>query len=126
MGSVKYLEPNSPVMALKWMTALDQCLGWVQRDGVRRVRWIRLDPLGEVPGILVSIHEEDLVGVVGARGRLDVPELDPASSLPPDFVARDETEALSYAEREMGARRDRWVNQAVDGWRLLCALRGHS
>lgn len=125
MGSVKYLESTSPVMALKWMTALDQCFGWVQRDGVRQIRWVRLDPLAEVPGILVSIHEEDLVGVVGARGRLDVPELDPASSLPPDFVARDETEALSYAEREMGARRDRWVNQAVDGWRLLCALRGH-
>jgi len=101
-------------------------LGWVRRDGVRRIRWIRLDPLADFPGILVSIREENLAGDASVLGRLDVPELDPATSLPPDFVARDEAEALLYAKRETGARRNRWVNQTVDGWRLLCALRGHS
>src|SRR6266496_4575600 len=45
----------------------------------------------------------------------DLPELDPTTSLPPDFVARDEDEALLCAERETGARRDRQVNQTVDG-----------
>jgi hypothetical protein len=126
MEPVEYLEPTSPMTALKWMTALDQCLGQVRRDGVRRIRWVRIDPLADVPGILVSTHEEDLASNVMKLDRLDVPELDPAVPLPPDFVARDEDEALLRAERQVGARRDRWVNHAVDGWAVLCELRGHS
>jgi hypothetical protein len=125
MEPVDYLEPTSPVMALRWMTALDQCLGWVSRDGVRRIRWVRIDPLADVPGILVSTHEEDLAGDVRSLDRLGVPELDPAVELPSDFVARDENEALLRAERQTGARRDRWVNQAVEGWAVLSELRGH-
>jgi hypothetical protein len=121
-----YLEPASPVMALMWMTALDQCLGWVRRGGVLRIRWVRIDPLTDVPGILVSTHEEDLASDVRVLERLGVPELDPVTALPPDFVARDEDEALLTAERQAGARRDRWVNQAVEGWAVLCEARGHS
>src|SRR6266496_4077526 len=112
MGFVEYLEPTSLVMALLWVTSLDQCLGWVSRGGVRRIRWVRIDPLANVPGILVSTHEEDLVSDVRALERLGVPELDPAVALPPDFVAADEDEALLRAERQLGARRDRWVNEA--------------
>jgi hypothetical protein len=126
MGYVTYLEPGSPVMALMWMTALDQCLGWVRRDGVQRIRWVRVDPTAEVPGILVSTHEDDLVGSLRTLSRLGVPELDPAVALPPDFLVLGEAEAVLTAERETGARRDRWVNQAVEGWGLLCELRGHS
>jgi hypothetical protein len=126
MKTVFYLQSTSAVMALKWMTALDQCLGPVCRDNVRQIRWIRIDPLADVPGILVSTHEEDLVGDAGVLDRLGVAELDPLVPIPPDFVARDEEEALLFAERERGARRDRWLNQAVDGWRVLCALRGRS
>ncbi|MFC7484042.1 hypothetical protein ACFQX7_33970 [Luedemannella flava] len=66
------------------------------------------------------------MGDVRMLRRLDVPELDPAVDLPPDFVALDEAEALLWAERGMGARRDRWVNRAVEGWTMLCELRGHS
>ncbi|MEU4164911.1 hypothetical protein [Actinoplanes sp. NPDC026670] len=119
-----YLEPTSPVMALKWMTALDQCLGWVDRDGVRRIRWVRIDPLADVSGILVSMHEEDLAGDVRILERFGVPQLDPAVALSPDFVARDENEALLWAERQIGARRDRWVNESVERWAVLCELRG--
>ena len=126
MEPVEYLEPTSPVMALMWMTALDQCLGWVNRGGVRRIRWVRIDPLAEVPGILVSTHEEDLACDARRLDRLGVPELDPAVGLPSGFVARDETEALLSAERRLGARPDRWVNQAVEGWAVLSELRGHS
>jgi hypothetical protein len=125
MQLVEYLEPASPRRALAWMTALDQCLGWVSRGGVRRIRWVRIDPLADVPGILVSTHEEDLAGDVKTLERLGVPELDPAVALPPDFVARDEDEALLGAERQTGARRDRWVHHAVEGWAALCELRGH-
>jgi hypothetical protein len=109
-----------------WMTALDQGLGWVWHDGVRRIRWVRVDPVAEVPGILVSTHEEDLVGEVRLLRRLGMAELDPAVALPPDFVVMGEAEALLAAERETGARRDRWLNKAVEGWALLCELRGHS
>jgi hypothetical protein len=125
-GRVEYLEPNSPVMALMWMTAIDQYLGPVRRDGAWRIRWIRIDPLADVPGLLVTTFEEDLACDVAVLSRLDVPELDPATALPQEFVARDEYEALQRAEREAGARRDRWVNEAVGGWEVLCALRGHS
>jgi len=113
-------------MALMWMTAVDQCLGWVRRDGVRRIRWVRVDPLAGAPGILVSAHEDDLAVDIGTLEHHDVPELDSAVALPLDFVARDETEALRMAERELGAREDRWVNHAVEGWAVLCELRGHS
>jgi hypothetical protein len=126
MEPVKYLDPTSPVMALKWMTALDQCLGWVNRGGVRRIRWVRIDPLADVPGILISTHEEDLVSDARALERLGVPELDAAVAPLPDFIAQDEDEALRWAERQVGARPHRWVNQAVEGWTALCELRGHS
>lgn len=126
MGGVKYLKPASPVTALMWMTALEQCVGWVRRGDRRRIRWVRVDPAAGVPGILVSTHEGDLVGSLRSLRRLGVPELDPAIPLPPDVVARDEAEALLTAERDAGARRDRWVNEAVEGWALLCELRGHS
>lgn len=126
MGVVDYLEPTSPVMALTWMTAVDQCLGVVRRHDVWRIRWVRVDPLARSAGILVTTHEEDLVGGAGVRDHLGVPELDPALPLPEDLVAQDERDALLRAERETGARLDRWVNPSVDGWRALCELRGHA
>ncbi|GIF37170.1 hypothetical protein [Actinoplanes xinjiangensis] len=125
---MKYLEPGSPLMALKWMTALEQCLGWVRRDGRLRIRWVRVDPRPEaltVPGILVTSHEADLVGAPRLLRRLGATELDPDAALPPDFIIPDESEALLTAERETGARRDRWVNEAVEGWAILRELRGH-
>jgi hypothetical protein len=115
-------------MALKWMTALEQCLGWVRRDGRLRIRWVRIDPRPEaltVPGILVTSHEGDLVGAPRLLRRLGATELDPDAALPPDFIIPDESEALLTAERETGARRDRWVNEAVEGWAILRELRGH-
>ncbi|MEV6349649.1 hypothetical protein [Actinoplanes sp. NPDC051851] len=122
---MEYLERTSPVMALAWMTPLEQLLGLVCREGVWRVRWVRIDPLAEVPGLLVSVHEEDLAGDVdaldpGLRVRLD-PGLPPPSSV----VVPDDGAALRWAEEHAGARDDRWVNPAVDGWRVLCAMRGH-
>ncbi len=120
----KYLLPSSPVRALEWMTASEQCLGWLWRDGVRRIRWVRIDP--SPGGNMVSTHEGDLVGALRTLRRLDVPELDPADALPPAFTVRGAEEAILEAERKTGARPDRWVNPAVEGWTLLCELRGHS
>ncbi|MFI1989002.1 hypothetical protein [Actinoplanes sp. NPDC020271] len=123
---MRYLEPTSPVMALMWMTAVDQCLGTVRRDGVWRVRWVRVDPLADAPGVLVSAHEDDLAVDIRALEQHGVPELVAAADLPMNFVAHDEAEALSTAERELGARKDRWVNHAVEGWAILCEWRGHA
>jgi hypothetical protein len=125
MRPARYLTPGTAARALMWMTASEQCLGWLQRDGVRRIRWVRLDWAAGVPGVLVSVHEDDLVGSLRTLRRLGVPELDPAADLPPDLVVAGEEEAVLAAERERGARPDRWVNKAVEGWALLCELRGH-
>lgn len=121
----KYLGPGSPARALEWMTASEQCLGWVWRDGVRRIRWVRIEPS---PGaeILVSTYEGDLVGSLRTLKRLGVPELDPTVTMPSAFTVRGTAEAVLAAERETGARPDRWVNPAVEGWDLLCEIRGHS
>ncbi len=120
----KYLV-GSPARALEWMTASEQCLGWLWRDGVRRIRWVRLDPS---PGanIFVSTHEGNLVGALRTLRRLGVPELDPTVALPPAFNVQGAEEAVLAAERETGAKPDRWVNPAVEGWALLCEVRGHS
>lgn len=125
MQGVQYLEPSSRVMALRWMTVLDQFLGLVCADGQWRVRWIRIDPLADFPGLLVSVHEEDLACDVATLDRNVEASLDPALPFPSNFVAPDEEAALRWAEQRAGARRDRWVNEAVDGWRVLCELRGH-
>jgi hypothetical protein len=125
MQGVEFLEPRSPAMALRWMTVLDQFLGLVCRDGQWRVRWIRVDPLADVPGLLVSAHEEDLACDMDTLVHNAEASSDPALPLPSNFVAPDEEAALRWAEDVAGARRDRWVNQAVDGWRVLCEMRGH-
>ncbi len=80
-----------------------------------------------VPGanILVSIREGNLGGALRTLRRLGVPELDPSVALLPAFSVRGAEEAVLAAERETGAAPDRWVDPAVEGWALLCKLRGH-
>jgi hypothetical protein len=133
---MRYLDPAAPAMALTWMTPVEQCLGLVTRDGKRRIRWVRIDPLA-APGIVVSVHEADLADEPERIGSADHPELDPDRSLPEPITIRSERDAppgqvggtiegaaLLRAEHETGARRDRWVNTSVDGWYELRRLSG--
>ncbi|MEV4756022.1 hypothetical protein AB0J86_13040 [Micromonospora sp. NPDC049559] len=133
---MRYLDPAAPVMALSWMTPIEQYLGRVRRNGKWRIRWVRVDPL-PVSGILVSVHEADLAGEAEGLDSTNHPELDPDWTLPEAITIRSELDAPSgrspgsieaaavlRAEDETGARRDRWVSASVDGWNELRRLRG--
>jgi hypothetical protein len=133
---MRYLDSAAPVMALAWMTPIEQHLGLVRRNAKWRVRWVRIDPLA-VSGIVVSVHEADLACDPERLDSTDHPELDPDWPLPDVITVRSELDApsgqvsgnveaaaLLRAEHETGARRDRWVNTSVDGWYELRRLRG--
>lgn len=138
---MRYLKPTDMVMCLAWMTAIDQLLGVWQGSGGWRVLWVRLDPLwrGE-PGIAMLIRDEPLACAIEQIDRDDVVTARPFEYLPevvsirsaldaPPFSMAQNAEhaAVLRAERDLGARPDRWVNPVTEpGWDYLCRLRGHA
>jgi hypothetical protein len=110
---MRHLTSFFAVGALRRRKQIEQFLGGFDRGDDHVLRWATLGPGKN--GITLYFHE---VLDVGSDTFLDVTEFPP---LDPDDetwgktigTVTDPEAALALAERELGAARDRWVNQGV-------------
>ncbi|NGN62557.1 hypothetical protein G5C51_01365 [Streptomyces sp. A7024] len=110
---VRHLTPPFALGALRRGMQIEQFLGAIEQGGQHGLRWIAISP-GRTGFTVYLSDVED----VGSDTFLDITEFPP---LDPDdetwgkaiTTAADPEEAISLAERELGAHPERWVNQGV-------------
>jgi hypothetical protein len=111
---VRHLTRAFAVGALRRGKEIEQFLGGIQRNGRDGIRWLTLSPSNA--GIRVSLHEVDDIGTDDFWDVTEFPPLDDD-----EYIGEGQTiavvatpdDALDLAARDLGARPDRWVNQAV-------------
>jgi hypothetical protein len=112
---VRHLTRAFALGALGRGKEIEQFLGGIQRDGRHGIRWLTLSPGRD--GITVYLDE---VEDVGTDTFWDIANFPPLNGQDEPWgkvitVVPTPEEALDLAERDFGARSDRWVNQDVVG-----------
>ncbi|MFI0451478.1 hypothetical protein [Actinomadura sp. 6N118] len=116
---MRHLTPAFAIGALRRGKPIEQFLGGFQQEGRPALRWSTISPTKS--SLTVSLHEVEDVGPDALGGTYDISEYPPLDEEEYLGEGRDigicesPEQALDLAERELRARKDRWVNFGVLG-----------
>jgi hypothetical protein len=110
---MRYLTRTFTLGALRRGKQVEQFLGGIHDGDRQGIRWIALGPGRH--SITIYLSEVEDIGTDTFWDIDEFPPLDPEDETWGKKIAEVTTpaEALDLAERELGARPDRWVNQGV-------------
>ncbi|MGW6848640.1 hypothetical protein ACWGCK_07745 [Streptomyces virginiae] len=110
---MRHLTRSFAVGALHRGRQVEQFLGGFEHEGRQALRWIALGP--DRQGITIFLSEVEDAGTTTYSAIDNFPPIDPDDETWGKVIATKSTpeEALDLAESELGARPDRWVNEAV-------------
>ena len=112
---MRYLTPSFAIGALRRGKQIEQFLGGFDKGEKHVIRWVALSPAKD--HITLYLSEVIDVGTDTFWDLSGFPPLDPDEETWGKIVGTltNPDEALSFAEHELGAAPDRWVNHGVVG-----------
>jgi hypothetical protein len=111
---VRHLVEPFAVGALRRGQSIEQFLGPAGTPQIPAIRWVSIEP--SKLGYVVTLHVVRDVGGEGFYDLIEFPPLDPDDEFGQELViADDPLTAMTTAEVQVGAVRDRWVNVGLAG-----------